>query len=905
MFGRKRKPEDFSEELRAHLALEADQLRAEGASESQARRAARRAMGNLTSREERFYESSRWMWLDQFRQDLRLALRQWYRSKGFTAVAVLTLALGIGANTAIFTLVNAIVLRSLPVANPERIYRLGTGSACCVNSGYQKSFSLYSYRLYRTLQEQTPEFADLAAMQVGLGPLNVRRQGRDVPQVFTGQFVSGNYFRMWGVGAYAGRAMAPSDDAPGAPPAAILSFRAWEQTYGRDPSVVGAQFAIDGLPFTIAGIAPPGFYGDTLRADPPDIWLPLATEAALHGRNALLEQADQHWLYLVGRLRPGMTPGSVEAHVNVELKRWFEENSGEHFNRQRIDEQHIGVSPAGGGLNNLKEEYADALRILLAASGLVLLIACANIANLLLARGAANSVQASIRMALGAARGRVIRQTLTESLTLSLAGGLAGLAVAYGGARLLLALAFRGSLYVPVDATPSPSVVAFALLVSLATGIVFGVVPAWFSSRLDPANALRGAGRSTARSSTVLQRTLVVVQAALSLVLLAGAGLLTTSLRNLEHQQFGFEPAGRLIVWMQAAFNDYPPERLYQELQQIRDRAGALPGVRSAAFSLNAPMAGGNWSSGIYIEGHPIAPGGETRDSSSWLRISPHYFETVGTRLVRGRAIGQQDTPNAPLVAVVNQAFARKFFPQQDALGQRFGMTSPAHQHDYEIVGIVEDAKYTEARDAAWPTFFLPYLQMAPGDWNSNALVRSNYPRFLELHVTPQARNLEPLIRRTLAELDPKITVVRVLTLSDLLGSVFNRDRLIARLAELFGLLALLLACVGLYGVTAYAVASRTGEIGIRTALGATRAGVIAMILRSALAQIACGLAIGLPVAVWAGGILQSQLFGVRYGDPLILGGAAGALLACALLAALVPARRATTIDPMQALRAE
>ena len=862
-------------------------------------------MGSLTSREEHFYESSRWMWLDQFRQDLRFALRQWRQSKGFTAVAVLTLALGIGANTAIFTLVNAIVLRSLPVAHPERIYRLGTGADCCINSGYQKNFALYSYPLYRALRDRTPEFADLAAMQVGLGPLNVRREGALAPQVFTGQFVSGNYFRMWGVNAYAGRTLAPADDAAGAPPAAMLSFRTWEQGYGRDPSVVGTRFVIDGLPFTIAGIAPPGFYGDTLRADPPDVWLPLATEAALRGANSLLERGDQHWLYLVGRLQPGVTPGAVEAHVNIELKRWFEANSGEHFNRQRIDEQHISVSPAGGGLNNLKEEYAGALRILLAASLLVLLIACANIANLLLARGAANSVQASIRMALGAARGRVIRQTLTESLALSLLGGAAGLAVAYGGARLLLALAFRGARYVPVDATPSPAVVAFALLVSVATGIVFGVVPAWFASRLDPASALRGAGRSTGRRSTGLQRTLVVVQAALSLVLLAGAGLLTASLRNLEHQQFGFASENRMIVWIQAAFNGYSPERLYQELQQLSARLDSLPGVRGAAFSLNAPMAGGNWSSGIYIEGHPIGQGGETRDSSSWLRISSRYFETIGTRLLRGRAIGPQDTPNAPLVAVVNQAFARKFFPKQDAIGQRFGMTSPAHQHDYEIVGIAEDAKYMDARDAAGPTFFLPYLQMAPGDQDSNALVRSNYPRFLELRVSPQARNLEPLIRGALAELDPKITVVRVLTFGDLVGNVFNRDRLIARLAELFGLLALLLACIGLYGVTAYAVASRTSEIGIRTALGATRARVIAMILRGALAQIACGLAIGLPVAVWAGGILRSQLFGVSNGDPLILGAAAGALIACALVAALVPARRATRIDPMQALRAE
>ena len=905
MFRRKRRLEDFSEELRSHLAHEADQLRGEGATADQAERAARRAMGSTTAREERYYESHRWMWVDQFRQDFRLAMRQWGRSKGFTSVAVLTLALGIGANTAIFTLVHAIVMRSLPVAAPERIYRLGEGDDCCVNSGYQKSFSLYSYPLYRALRDSLPEFEELAALQVGLGPLNVRRDGSAVPQVFTGEFVSGNYFRMWGVPAYAGRPLAPSDDAREAAPAAMMSYRAWDQAYGRDPSVVGARFVIDGIPFTIAGIAAPGFYGDTLRADPPDFWLPLAMEAALHGRNSLLDRNDQNWLYAVGRLKSGIAPGALEAHANAELKRWFLDNAPDYLNRKRIDEQHIRVTAAGGGLNNLKLQYEAALRLLLAASGLVLLIACANIANLLLARGAASSVQASIRMALGAGRGRIARQTLTESLALSLIGGLAGLAVAYAGAQVLLALAFRGSSYVPVDATPSPAVIAFALAVSVATGILFGVAPAWFAARLDPAGALRGAGRSAGGRSTLAQRSMVVVQAALSLVLLVGAGLLMTSLRNLEHQQFGFQPDGRVIVRLQAAFNGYTPDRLYQVLQQLQARAARLPGVRAAAFSLNAPMGGGNWSSGIYIEGHAAAPGEETRDSSSWLRVSPRYFDAIGTRLVRGRTIDERDTPASPTVAVVNQAFARKFFKGADAMGQRFGMSSAAHQHDYQIVGIVEDAKYTDARDSAWPTFFLPYLQMSPGDWKSSAMARSNYPRFLVLDVAPRTRNLEPEIRRELAALDPDITVVRVLTMADQVGNVFNRDRLIARLAESFGLLALLLACVGLYGVTAYAVASRTGEIGIRTALGASRGGLIRMILRGALAQIALGLAIGLPAAVWAGGILRSQLYGVRNGDPWILGAVALMLTACAVLAALVPALRATRIDPVTALRAD
>ncbi|HWC99427.1 MAG TPA: ABC transporter permease, partial [Candidatus Sulfopaludibacter sp.] len=501
MFGKKRRPEDFSEELKAHQALEADQLRAEGAGAEEAQRLARLRMGNLTANQERFYERHRWMWLEQFMQDVRLALRQWYKNAGFTAVAVLTLALGIGANTAIFTLIHSILLRSMPVAHPERLYRLGEGTDCCVMSGYQTNYSLYAFPLYVYLRDHTPEFEELAAFEAGLGPVNVRRDGAPLPQVFTSEFVSGNYFRMWGVGAYAGRTFGPDDDKRDAAPTAVMSYRAWDQSYGRDPAVVGARFVIDGQPYTIAGITPPGFYGDTLRTDPPDFWLPLSGEPALHGRNALLDRTDQHWLYLIGRLKPGVAPGAVEARANVELKHWWLDNGGEYLNRKSIDKQHIVITAAGGGLNNLKARYSQALRILLAASALVLLIACANIANLLLARGAANRVQASIRMALGAARERVIRQTLTESLLLALMGGAAGLMVAWACARLLLAIAFRGSQYVPVNAAPSLPVVGFALLVSVATGVIFGVVPAWLASRQDPASGLRGAGRSTGRNS--------------------------------------------------------------------------------------------------------------------------------------------------------------------------------------------------------------------------------------------------------------------------------------------------------------------------------------------------------------------------------------------------------------------
>ncbi len=903
MFRRnKRNPEDFSEELRTHLRLEAEQLKKEGLNNDEAQVAARRRLGNIVQSEERFYESSRWIRLEQLRKDIRLAFRQLARSKGFTAVAVLTLALGIGANTAVFTLVHAVMLQSLPVSNPSQLYRLGDTDACCTIGGLQGRFSIFSYPLYKSLRDHTPEFEEMAAFKVLPGPFSIRRGGASsLPEPLLGQFVSGNYFKMFGLHAIAGRTLLLSDDLPGAPPAVVLSYRAWQERFTRDPSVIGSSFLISGVPFTIAGVAPPGFFGDTLRADPPDFWVPLATEPVVRGERSILQHADEHWLYIIGRLKSGASVAKLEAEVNVTLQQWLLNQAGSNVSpkqRAEISKEHIRIVPASGGIATTREHYTDGLKLMGMVSSLVLLIACANIANLLLARRTAGRVQASIQLALGAPRHRLIRQTLTESILLALFGGAAGLVVAFMGTRAILLVAFRGASFVPIQTAPSLAVLGFAFGLSLLTGIVFGVAPAWISARFEPADVLRGANRSTGSRSTLPQKSLVVFQAALSLVLLAYAGVLTKSLRNLEHQQFGFETSGRVMVSVSPSFSGYSPERMHGVYQQLAQRLPQIAGVQSASFALYSPMAGTNWGSGIRIESHPS----EDRDGSSWDRVSPHYFETIGTRLVRGRVIDERDTPTSRFVAVVNQTFVKKFFSNEDPIGKRFGFDNP---NEYEIVGIVDDAKYMDARDEAWPTFFLPLLQMRRTDWAESGAARSNYIQDIQLRVAGNTKDLEPALRRTIAEIDPNLTVLKVRSFADQLSVNFNQERLLARLTGLFGLLALAVASVGLYGITSYSVVRRTSEIGVRIALGASRADVVGMVLRSALTQVGLGLAIGIPVALWGGSFLASQLYGVTRYDPLMLAGATLLLAICGFVAGLVPGFRAAGIDPIRALRTE
>jgi predicted permease len=843
--------------------------------------------------------------------DLKLALRQFRKSPGFVATIILTISLGIGANTAIFTLVHAILLKSLPVSDPRTLYRVGDLDDCCVNGGFMNDdgdFDLFSYDLYRQLQATTPEFEQLAAFQSGRNMMNVRSANATTKSERT-EYVSGNYFSTFGLGAYAGRMIQPSDDAPGAAPVAVLSYAAWQADHGGEAKVIDSTFHIQGHPVTIVGIAPPGFFGDRIDANPPAIWIPLNVEPVIEGQTSILKQLDTNWLYILGRIKPGITPASLQAKISNTLRQWlatqpvYTANGGD----TQIRKQHVIVVPGGAGIQNLQQEAGDGLHLLTGISALVLLVACANIANLLLAKGTARRAETSIRTALGAARSVLIRQLLIESALLGIAGGLIGIAIAYAGARMILNLAFPDATQMPIHASPSPIVLGFAFLLSLATGIAFGIVPAWISSHADPAEALRGINRSTGDRALLPQKAMIVFQAALSLVLLVGAGLMTQTLRNLERQDFGLVTANRYVIHMDPMGAGYNLDRIGAFNQRLESEFSALPGVKSVGLALYSTLEGNNWGEGIYVEGRP-APAPDEHNGSSWDRVSPHFFETIGQPVIRGRGLTEQDTATSRMVAIVNQSFVKKFFPQQDPIGSHFGTFNQKYAGDYEIVGIVADAKYTNPRDPARPMYFRPLSQLNTNLKEHSATTaesRSLFPNSITIQFVGDASRLESLARRTLANINPDLTIESFRSLDYQVADNFNQERLITRLTGLFGLLALALASVGLYGITAYSVARRTSEIGLRMALGANRGDVVALVLRKALLLVALGLAIGVPVALLGGRLMASQLYGVRPYDPISLAAAVLLLSAFAALAGFIPARRAASIEPMNALRTE
>ncbi len=844
----------------------------------------------------------------QLREDARYALRQFANAPGFTATAVLTLALGIGATTAIFTLVHAVLLKSLPVAKPSELVRIGDREDCCVSGGLRDDWSLFSYDKYKTLRDGTPGFVELAAFQAGNDLVGVRRIGSNQPaESQRSEYVSGNYFSMFGVGPYTGRVLTPRDDRKGAEPVAVMSYRTWRQKYGQDPSVVGASIAINGQPFTVVGITPPGFFGDRLQYTPA-FWIPLANEPLINGSSSILEFPQQDWLDVIGRITPGADVKSIEAHMQVELQQWLlspvaKLQPGE---RALVPKQTLHLSPGGAGVQMMRDEYQAGLHLLMWVSGFVLLIACANVANLMLVRATTRKQQTSIRAALGAPRARQIGQVLTESTVLALLGGAAGVGLAFAGTRLLLQLAFEKN-DVALHATPSLPVLVFTFAVALLTGILFGIAPAWMTATANPADALRGANRSTGQSVGWTQKSLVVAQAALSLVLLCAAGLLIQSLRNMKRQDFGFETANRYILHIDPQMAGYKPAQLTAFYRQLHDTLTAIAGVNRVSFSLYSPMEGDNWSETVYLEGQAPPPPDTDQNDASWVRVSDGYFETVGTRVLQGRPITDQDTATSQRVAVVNQSFAKKFFKDESAIGKHFGDLDAKYAANFEIVGVTEDTQYRQPTRKIPPMFFLSAVQSVTYDDPRFVTFedRSHYLNAIELKTQGTVSGLEPQVRRALALVNPDLAVIDFVSFAEQVQENFSQQAMIAKLTSLFGLLALLLASVGLYGVTAYSVERRTSEIGIRMALGADRLNVLRLVLRGAFLQIGIGLTIGIPATILGGRAMATQLFGVKPYDPNILLLTTAVLTFAALVAAVVPARRAATLNPMRALRTE
>jgi predicted permease len=646
----------------------------------------------------------------------------------------------------------------------------------------------------------------------------------------------------------------------------------------------------------------------------PDIWLPTNTEPLLGGEAQRLKRPNTNWLDIIGRVRSGVNPKTLEAKLRVELQSWLASHEGdmEPGEKQTWRQQTLNLVPGGAGTAAMRDQYEDGLKLLLIAAGCVLLVACGNLANLMLARGLKERPQTSLRVALGASRGRLVRKALVESTLLAVIGGVCGIVVAYAGSKLILYLAFHSgggpANYVPVDASPSGSVLLFTLAVSVLTGILFGIAPAWMTSHVDPIEALRGSNRSVRGGGSIAQKSLVIAQAAMSLVLLSAAALLGQSLRNLERQNFGFETKDRYLVSINPTLGDYKPEQMEQVYRRIDERLQAVPGVRMAAPALYAPMSGDSWNESIRIAGRP-EPGPKDPTGAGWARVMPGFFETIGSKIVQGRSIEEQDTSTTRPIAVVNEAFVRRFFKDQNPIGQHFGMNRIQYASTFEIVGVVRDIRYMtyDYKEPIYPMFWLPETQSVKYDdpqFNTFDLF-SHFLYNIVIWAPGNPPGVENEVRKAIASVEPNLVVYSVDPYSKILSGAFRQQNMIAALTMLFGALGLVLVAVGLYGVMAYTVEQRTHEIGVRMALGADRAKVVRLVLRGAFFQVGIGIGIGLPLAIVAGWLMTNQLFGVSPWNPSMLTIATLLLCAAALLASWIPAARAASVDPMVALRTE
>jgi predicted permease len=843
--------------------------------------------------------------------DVRYALRQIRLAPLFTITVVLTLGLGIGATTAIFSLIYTVMLKSLPVPDPGSLYRIGTGKTCCYSNDPQGEWGIFSYDFYQLLRRSTPQFEQVAAFQAEPHILSVR-YGSHVgqAQALLGEYVSGNYFQTLGVQPLAGRLFTFADDQRNSAPVAVMSYRTWQQDFGGDLSVVNANFTFEGFNFKVVGITPPSFYGDTMSSVPPSLWIPLQTEYLTDAEASYNLVHSSAWLRVIGRLRPGAQLAGASSELTSLLRHWLVSDADMMPNHraeleQQLPQQRIEIARCATGISALGDEYGRSLKILLAVCTMVLLIACANVVNLLLARGMTRRAQASIQSALGASGARLIRQALTESLVLALLGGIAGVLLAVAGTHLVVRLAFGPANAIAMHVGLSWPMLGFCAGVALLSGVCFGTAPAWLLARTNPIEAMRGVGRASAESQPHLRKLLVMLQVAASVSLLAGASLLIRSLLNIEGEDFGFIAKNRIVLRMEEPLAAYSHEHLnllYRELQEGLER---LPGVRSASLALYSPFTA-HWEQLVVKPGEGM-PSIDGSRKVLWDRVSPRYFDTIGQQLLEGREFTEADNATSRQVAIVNQSFVRQYFPSVDPLGKVFGFSSPANSKDFQIVGVVRDAKYANPEEAPQPMVFAPLAQHS--DY-TDASLRDNekWSHFItgaQLWIDGDPGRFDRQIRDVFRDVDPNFAIVSIQPLQQQINVNFDERRLLVRLSGFFGVLSLVLASLGLYGVTAYNVVRRTPEIGVRMAIGADRPRIALFVLHGAFVQTLLGLVMGLPLALIIGRLLKSRLYHVGAIDPVSLLLPAAALLFCAGAASLLPALRAASIQPIKALRAE
>ncbi len=933
LMGRKRVERDMDEELSSFLDASAEDKRRAGMTPDQAARAARVEMGSTNAVKHRVW-SARWeSTFEGLLQDTRISLRMLAKAPAFTAIALLSLALGIGGNTAIFTLINQVMLRNLPVRNPEQLVTFnreeGGGEAGGIDMG---SYGLFPWYFARQLQADPGPFQGIASFCSFSNKANIRLPSTggatdsNAPAILApANLVSGNFFSVLDAQPFMGRAITPADDAtPGSGAVVVISHHFWQQSLSSDPGILGKTLSINGTSFNVIGVMPEAFHGIKQEQEPPDLWAPMTMQSAILKQPSMLTQnGGLYFLDMFGRMS---SQAAVNKGALAQTQNWLDQQVRNGIRAEEgakvtparqleINRVTVPLIPAARGASSLRDRYGDSLQILMCVVALVLLIACANLANFLLARAATRRREIATRLALGSSRARIIRQSLIETFLLSLAGGMLGLAIAFIATRALIAFVSQGSAYIALSPTPDATVLLFTLGISLLTGLLFGLAPAIIASRTAASSNLNAGSRtaqgSGGKSARFWPKALVTAQVMISLLLLVGAGLFLRTLRNLENQDYGFERSHLLLVVFDASLAGYKASQTPGLDQQLIERLSALPGVKSVALALTPPISGGNWSSSITIPGYTPAP--KENMNSKLNRVSGRYFETAGIAIVAGRAISDTDTANRQKVAVINQTIAKRFFPKGDAVGRSFSIDIDSVKGPWQIVGVARDTKSGDPRntDPVRMTY-IPLAQIEPfGPVKASASAAApeeNGDRFaflILLRTTGDPENSIADLRVTVASIDPNLPIIKITTIRDQVEEFMSHDQLVSTLTTLFAVLALLLAAIGLYGVMSYNVVRRTNEIGIRIALGAPSPTVQWMILSESLLLLAIGVGLGVPLTLVTTKYIKDQLFGMSALDPMTFGISLVVVSAMTLLAAWLPARRATMVDPMVALRCD
>jgi macrolide transport system ATP-binding/permease protein len=872
-----------------------------------------RHFGNITLLREDSRAMWTWIFWEQLAQDIRYGLRTMAANKLFTAMAVLSLALGIGANTAIYSFMDAIMLRAIPVRHPGELVIFNwrakgdppvvsnhSGSEYTEPGGGTTSPN-YPYPAYEFLRDNNQVFSSSFGF-ANAGRLNLVVDGQ--AELGEGEYVSGGYFGGLGIMPAAGRLISAEDDRPGAPPVVVIAYGYWQRRFARSADAVGKSILINGKPFTIAGISAPGFFGVSPEHAPalfiPVRDLPLLDLNRYHDVDTRFTGRHFYWIEMMGRLRPGVALEQAQTALADQFRQWVVGTAANEKERAILPA--LWLEEGGSGVDSLRRQYSKPLYILMAMVGLILTVACANIANLLLARATARRREMAVRLSLGAGRLRVIRQLLTESLLLSLCGALLGIFVAALGIRSLTWLLANGRADFTLHAQLNWRVLTFTFLVALATGLLFGFLPALQATKVDITPALKETRANGPRGRTRrfgipfgLSHVLVVSQIAISLLLVAAAGLFVRTLANLHSVNLGFNSENLLTFSLNGAQAGYKGDALKNLYADLQRRFQSLPGIRGATLTDMPMVANSSSTTGVTIPGLSVTGG--KRQSTAYTQVGPAFFETMQIPILLGRAIGDRDREGLSTVAVVNEVFAKKYFPQGSPVGRHFTLGGGKQAEDVEIVGLAKTARYNSLKREIPPVAYTSYLQSG----RNLSIERM----FFELRTAGDPLALASTVRRIVHETAPQVPVADIATQSRRIDETIVQERTFAQLCTAFGLLALVMACVGLYGSMAYTVARRTSEIGIRMALGAARRRIVWMVLREVLVLAAVGLAIGFATVWETTAFLRSFLFGLKPTDPLSLGASVVILSACALLAGYAPAWRASRIDPMAALRHE